>query len=294
MSKVDLNLFAVFNAIYSQHNLTRAAEILHVSQPAVSNALARLRDLFDDPLFVRSPGGVSPTPLARQLINPVRQALETLDDCVKARLDFDPATSNETIRLHAAEQASALLLPKLLPKLIEQAPHLRLEIQFQNRRDVPLALAAGDLQLGIDAPLLSSNELLSQPLAQEDYVCVMRRDHPLSKQPISLEDFLAAPHIQVSSRARGATPIDIALRSLGQQREIALRIPHYSLLPQVIASTDYLAAVPRIMVSGWQLHHCPLPFPVPPLEMHLFWHKNSDHDPLNQWLRELITNLLKI
>ncbi|MFT6476431.1 MAG: DNA-binding transcriptional LysR family regulator [Zhongshania aliphaticivorans] len=162
--KIDLNLFVVFEAIYSQQSLTRAAGVLHVTQPAVSSSLAKLRAIFDDPLFVRSPSGMNPTPLARQLISTVRESLKSLDNCVVARIGFDPATSKRTFRLHATENAELILLPELLKKLAILAPGTNLEVVFMDRREVPFELASGNIDLAIDAPLLSHPELISRPL----------------------------------------------------------------------------------------------------------------------------------
>jgi DNA-binding transcriptional LysR family regulator len=294
MSKIDLNLFVVFNAIYSQQNLTRAAEVLHVSQPAVSNALARLRERLDDPLFVRGPGGMQPTPLARQLIGPVKQALETLDDCVKSRSAFEPLHAQQTVRLHITEQAELMLLPRLSQRVREQAPGIKLEILSQDRRDVPLALAAGNLQLAVDAPLLSNTELLSQPLLQDDYVCVMREGHPLAGKELTMAAFLNTPHIHISSRLKGSGHVDLALRSIGKQRHIAVRLQHYASLPELINTSDYIAAIPQLLAQHWpSFAQATLPFEPPKLELQLFWHKSVDHDPMILWLQNLLVDCLR-
>lgn len=286
LSRIDLNLFIVFDAIYTHHSLTRAAGVLHVTQPAVSNALTRLRNTLDDPLFVRSPQGMSPTPLARQLITPIRDALQGLEQCVQTRQQFDAATAKQTLRLHTTEQAEIFLLPRLLERLTKHAPGINLEVEFMRRREIPLALAAGELQLAIDAPLINHSELVSKPLRRDHYVCVMRRDHPLAKRDLSLEDFLAARHIHISSRSRGSGHIDLALRSLGHQRRIALRLQHYSSLPSLLARSDDLAAIPQSLAQLGPWHSKPLPFDCAALELHMFWHKNADHEPSINWLRE--------
>ena len=286
LSRIDLNLFVVFDAIYTHHSLTRAAGVLHVTQPAVSNALARLRSTLNDPLFVRSPQGMSPTPLARQLITPVRDALHGLEQCVQTRQQFDAAAAKQTLRLHATEQAEIFLLPRLLERLAQRAPGIDLEVEFMRRREIPLALAAGELQLAIDAPLINHSELVSRHLRRDHYVCVMHRNHPLAKTELTLDDFLAARHIHISSRSRGSGHIDLALRSLGHQRRIALRLQHYSSLPSLLQRSDCLAAIPESLahLGPWQCR--PLPFDCAALELQLFWHKNADHEPSIHWLRE--------
>lgn len=289
--KIDLNLFVVFEAIYSQQSLTRAAGVLHVTQPAVSSSLAKLRAIFDDPLFVRSPSGMNPTPLARQLISTVRESLKSLDNCVVARIGFDPATSKRTFRLHATENAELILLPELLKKLAILAPGTNLEVVFMDRREVPFELASGNIDLAIDAPLLSHPELISQPIFADDYACVMRKAHPLSKATLNLEAFINSRHVHVSSRLSGSGHIDLALRSIGQQRRIALRLQHYAALPALLNQSDFIAAIPSSIATHWQLPSRALPFDSPKLELRLFRHKSVSHDPALLWLGELLTQV---
>lgn len=288
LSRIDLNLFVIFDAIYTHNSLTRAAGVLHVTQPAVSNALARLRRTLSDPLFVRSPQGMSPTPLARQLITPVREALAGLELCVQSRQQFDAGAAKQTLRIHATEQAEIFLLPKLLERLSLCAPGIDLEVEFRRRREIPLALAAGELHLAIDAPLINSSEMLSRHLCHDDYVCAMRANHPLAEQDLSLDDFLTARHIHISSRSRGSGHIDLALRSLGHQRRIAMRLQHYSSLPSLLERSDCIATIPRSLTAlgGWQTKE--LPFACAALELQVFWHKNADHEPSIRWLREQV------
>jgi DNA-binding transcriptional LysR family regulator len=290
-SKIDLNLFLVFDAIYTQQSLTRAAGVLHVSQPAVSSSLAKLRSIFDDPLFVRSASGMNPTPLARQLIGTVRDSLKNLDSCVAARIGFDPANSTRTFRIHATENAELILLPKLLSLLAIQAPEINLEVIFMDRREVAFALASGKLDLAIDAPLLSHPEMISQPLYADDYSCVMRKGHALSRGELNLSKFIACHHIHVSSRLTGSGYIDLALRSIGEKRRIALRLQHYAALPALLNHSDFIAAIPTTIAKHWQVERRLLPFAAAKLELHLGHHKSVSHDPALIWLRGLLSQL---
>lgn len=289
LSRIDLNLFVVFDAIYSQQSLTRAAELLSVTQPAVSNALGRLRQHLGDPLFIRSGKGMSPTPLARQLIEPVREALNGLETCVQERQQFDPASARQTLRLHATEHAEISMLPRLLRRLSLAAPHIDLEVVFHRRRDIPLELASGRLQLAVDAPLINSQDLVEKPLHQDHYVCVMAADNPLADSEFTLEQFLTARHIHISSRSRGSGHVDLALRAIGHQRRIALRLQHYAALPALVANSDAIAAVPLSLAQHWpQLCQRDLPFTTSPMELRMFWHKSSDHDPVISWLGDQV------
>lgn len=289
LSRIDLNLFVVFDAIYSQQSLTRAAEVLNVTQPAVSNALGRLRQHLDDPLFIRSGKGMSPTPLARQLIEPVREALGGLETCIQERQQFDPTSARQTLRLHATEHAEISMLPRLLSQLRLEAPSIDLEVVFHRRRDIPLELASGRLQLAVDAPLINSQDLLDKQLHQDHYVCAMAADNPLAAGEFTLERFISARHIHISSRSRGSGHVDLALRAIGHQRRIALRLQHYAALPSLLANSDAIASVPLSLAQHWpHLCHRALPFNTSPMELRMFWHKSSDHDPVISWLRDQV------
>ena len=245
-----------------------------------------MRSIFDDPLFVRTSTGMTPTPLARQLVSTVRESLKNLDNCIATRIPFEASTARRTFRLHATENAELILLPVLLKQLKQHAPQIDLEVVFIDRREVAYEMASGKIHLAVDAPLLSHPELLSQPLQTDDYVCVMRENHPLTATEFSLDDFLEHEHIHISSRMKGSGHIDLALRSIGQKRRIALRLQHYAALPALLAQSDFIAAVPAAVATHWQLSNRPLPFDTPKLELQLFWHKSVEHDPAVLWLRE--------
>jgi DNA-binding transcriptional LysR family regulator len=290
-AKIDLNLFTVFDAIYSQQSLTRAAGVLHVSQPAVSSSLAKLRSIFDDPLFVRTSAGMTPTPLARQLVGTVRDSLKNLDNCVATRIPFDPSTASRTFRIHATENAEIILLPTLITHLKQSAPGINLEVVFIDRREVAYEMASGNVHLAFDAPLLSHPELASHPLLSDDYVCVMQATHPLSTEILTLEQFLEQEHIHVSSRVKGAGHVDLALRSIGCKRRVTIRLQHYAALPSLLAQSKFIAAVPATVAKHWHLVSRPLPFDSPKLELQLFWHKSVEHDPALLWLRQFTMKL---
>ena len=292
LSQVDLNLFVVFDAIYAEQNLTRAAEILHITQPAVSNALNRLRETLGDPLFVRTARGMRPTPVAHTLVEPIRAALRQLDVCLQQQDRFVAEEAHRTFRLNAGDLAEQLLLPGLVSHLERCGPQLRLEVRFIDRQSVPLELAAGNLDISLDSRMLNHPELNSIRLLQEDYVCALRRDHPLAKTPLTLASYLSLKHIHVSSRARGPGQVDVALRALGNKRDIGLRLQHYVAAPAVIAATDYALSLPRRIAAHWDAVLLPLPFPTEAFDLHLYWHKSADHDPANRWLRETLTALI--
>jgi len=292
LSGIDLNLFVIFDAIYAEGNLTRAGEIVGLSQPAMSNALGRLRRAFDDPLFVRTPQGMTPTPVARQMIGPARQALRLLEGSVRQRDSFDPAAAGQTFRLSMGDLTEARLLPPLLGNLDRHAPRVVVESFQVPRREVLRELAAGSLDFAIDVPLLSHPNVHHTALYHDRYVCVVREDHPVLEGPLDLDAFVGLRHIHISSRPRGAGHVDMALERMGRRRGIALRAQHYLMAPGIVAGTDLALTIPLGFARGIRADHrvriLELPFEVPPLESHLYWHHSREDDPSNRWLRETL------
>lgn len=297
LSDLDLNLFVIFDAIYAEGNLTRAGEIVGLSQPAMSNALARLRRAFDDPLFVRTPHGMTPTPVARQMIGPARQALRLLQGSVQERDAFDPARAGQTWRLSMGDLGEARLLVPLLAHLDRHAPGVAVESYQVPRRDVLRELAAGSLDFALDVPLLSHPSVHHTALYNDRYVCVVRAGHPVLERELDIEAYVRLRHIHISSRPRGAGHVDLALERLGRRRVIALRAQHYLMAPGIVASTDLALTIPlgfaRTLAVEHAVHVLELPFEVPPLESHLYWHQSRENDPSSRWLRETIVQLAR-
>ncbi len=292
-NKVDLNLFVVFDVIYSERNLTRAADVLCLTQPTVSNALSRLRKTFNDQLFVRTPGGMAPTPVANNIVGQVRQALQLLDASVQEGDHFSASTSDRVFRVSMNDMAESALLPSLMDLLSEEAPGMRLESYYTRRRDLATALSSGQLELAIDIPAAANADICHQPLFSERYVCVVREDHPLlkGKRKLSLQQYLQLGHIHVSSRRRGMGLVDVELNKMGHQRNIQVRLQHYLVVSEIVRRTDLALTVPSHWVHKPGLKVLQLPFTVPELEWHLLWHKSADGDQANRWLREKVIAL---
>ncbi|NVK43780.1 MAG: LysR family transcriptional regulator [Oceanospirillaceae bacterium] len=286
LAQVDLNLFVVFDTIYSVRNLTRTAEILSITQPAVSNALSRLRKTFDDQLFIRTPQGMAPTPVADNIAVQVREALQLLNLSVQEGNRFCPESSDKVFRLSMNDLPEALLLPALEEELQGIAPGLGIESHYHSRQDAPKALASGTLDLAIEVPLMSDPQLCHQPLVTDQYVCLVRSDHPVVGDELTLDDYLALGHILVSSRPGGMGQVDAALNNLGLARDIKLRVKHYMVAPLVALRTDLALTVPSRLAHQYNARILQLPFEMPSLEWHLYWHKSSDLDQANRWLRE--------
>ena len=291
LSKVDLNLFIVFDAIYTEANLTRAGQIVGITQPAVSNALARLRETFNDPLFVRTAQGMVPTPMAQNIIGPVRNALALLRTSVQESRIFNPQQANKTFRISMTDLTEAVILPPLFQRLRRLAPSVLIESFLCKRRETTKELAAGRLDFAVDAPLNTDPQVRHVKLMQDRYVCALRQGHPLADSKLTLDSYLGMTHIHISSRRNGLGYVDLALGKMGVQRKVALRSQHYLMASQVLQQTDMVMTVPERFARRHQLRYQALPVDVPALETHLYWHESTDQDPANRWMREQIIEL---
>lgn len=291
LSKVDLNLFLVFDVIYSERNLTRAAEVLCLTQPTVSNALARLRSSLNDELFVRTPKGMIPTPLTENIIGRVRDALQLLDTSVMEGDLFDPATSERTFRISMNDFTEALLLPELMNELGRHAPGMSVESYYTRRSDLQVALSSGQLELAIDLAGITNPQFCHAPLMRENYVCAVRNDRTDIGDTLTLEQYLALDHVHVSSRRRGLGVVDMELNKMGYQRQIRMRLQHYLVASEIVRHSDLAMTVQSNCVRKTDLRIIELPFELPVLESQLLWHRSADGDRANRWLRERIINL---
>ncbi|WP_095109993.1 LysR family transcriptional regulator [Pseudomonas sp. Irchel 3E20] len=293
LSKVDLNLFIVFDAIYTEANLTRAGQIVGITQPAVSNALARLRETFNDPLFVRTAQGMVPTPMAQNIIGPVRNALSLLRVSVQESRIFNPLQAAKTYRISMTDLTEAVILPPLFQRLRRLAPTVIIESFLSKRRETTKELAAGRLDFAVDAPLNTDPQVRHVKLMEDRYVCAMRKGHALAtKEKFTLDDYLSLTHVHISSRRNGLGHVDLALGKMGIQRKIALRSQHYLMASQVLHQTDMVMTVPERFARRHDLHSFSLPInDVPAVETHLYWHESTDQDPANRWMREQMIEL---
>lgn len=291
LDRVDLNLLVVLNAIYTEKNLTKAAKILCLSQPAVSNALTRLRKTLNDELFIRTPTGMTPTPLSNNIIVRVREALNLMNEVLSDNEKFIPELSTKTFRFSMSDFAQSLILPELMSQFQLLAPGMSIESYYLSRKEQRSAMEAGQLDLAIDVPLLQDNKLLHNPLLCDSYVCVMNTRHPARKEQLTLKKYLTLQHVHVSSRPQGRGQVDLALHKLSKARQIKLRVANYLIAQQVIKDSLLVATVPISLAKHLNLPYLPMPFDIPPLELHLCWHKNAQRDPANIWLRQLVSQL---
>ena len=300
---LDLNLLRVFDEVMAERSLTRAAHNLSLTQPAVSNALRRLRETLGDPLVKRSGHGMAPTPRALALWPTVRDALAQLQQTLSPS-EFEPLQATSTFVLAMADATAAELMPGLIDILEHEAPGVAMRIVPLSTRDPRRLLdeEACDLAVGHFPALLAdltsraqSGEAVAfsyQRLYDGEYVCVMRKDHPLAVGPLSLNRFCAARHMLVSFSGRPFGFIDESLASLGRKRQVVLTVNQFFTAGRVVANSNLLTVLPRHFVSVTgiedQLTLRPLPFDVSPVHVDAVWHRRSEQQSAQIWLRQTV------
>lgn len=294
---VDLNLLVALDALLAERSVSRAAVRLHLSQPAASALLARLRELFGDPLLLRSARGMLPTPRALELIGPVRQVLDEIDAIVQPRAAFDPAAAKHTFTLSASDYVEYALLPKLVDYLERKAPGVRLEVMPLDLPLVVKQMESGDVDLCITGLQNAAPGLHVRPLYAERIVSVVRRKHPGVGERMTLDEFCNLEHIRVSVPGSGfSMRIDQALAALGRERSVRLAVAHFLLVPEIVARSDMISALPERLARGYA-HK--LRIFDPPLDIEGFtvgeiWHERSQRDPAQQWLRDVLMELAQV
>ena len=295
VSGLDLNLLRAFDAVLRDGSVTAAGERLGLSQPAMSNALARLRRLLGDPLFTRTRGGMRPTPYAQRLAAPVRQALDLIETTLLRQPGFDPRTSERSFRLQLSDVGEIVFLPPLLERLQRDAPGVRIETEQLPQDEVSDALASGEIDIAVGfLPDLSAG-VVQERLFRDRYVCLVRADHPTIGSRLTLAQFLAATHVLVSARGSAHEIVEQTLRNKGLRRRIALRVPHFTVVPMILSRTDHMVIVPEGLVRSiarlGRFKALRPPVDIPALEVKVHWHERFDQDSGVSWLRGLIVEL---
>ena len=304
-SALDLNLLRVFDQVMATQNITRAAEGLAMTQPAVSNALKRLREALGDDLLVRSGYGVTPTPRAVALWPVVREALANLEATISPD-DFDAAKSNKSFLLAMADATAAMLMPALIRQLETNAPEINMRVVPLTTRDPRGLLDAGEVDLAVghfpavvaDIALQAMqsgtmNNFSHSQLYNSEYVCAMRRDHPLAKQSLSVDDYCQAHHLLVSFSGRPFGFVDESLAAIGRTRRIVLTVNQFFTAGRVVVGSDLLTVLPRHFLPSTgimaELAVCDLPFAVPPVQVDMVWHQRNRNVAAQEWLRAAIS-----
>lgn len=293
VSRLDLNLFRVMDAVYEHGGISGAARHLHLSQPAVSHALARLRRLWGDPLFVRQGNSMVPTELTRRVIGEVQAHLYGLQSLMAQAETFDPATLDMTLRVGMRDVLEAIALPPLVRRLAQDAPHVHLSSVRVPREALERSLTLGEVDLVIDRQRRVSGRIRGERVADETLAVLMRADHPLAGSPFTLDDYFACPHVMVALQPEGPDPLQAVWAGLGRgERQVILRCQHYYAAAHVVAQSDALLTLPRTYAEGLTralpLVLRELPATLPPMGIWMYWHADRDGDPVHRWMRDCV------
>lgn len=296
LRRLDLNLLVIFDALMTERNVTRAARRVALSQPAVSNALSRLRHYLKDELFVRGPDGMLPTPRALELAPQVHSALAALEQALDP-LAFDPATAERSFTIDTNDYMVSAVIPPLMRRLAESAPFIDVRVlpaagkafERLDAGDADFALGAfGDIPERFGHALIDDNK----------FSCMMRAGHPLARGKLDLERFAAVPHLLITPRGDPQGFVDQALAEHGLKRRIALTVNHFTVVPPIIAETDLIVTLPRRIAEPYAARYGlvirPSPVAIPPSfsQIHLLWHKRLGEHPAHAWFRELLVSIV--
>lgn len=292
LSQLDLNLLRVFDAVARERHVTRAAERLNLSQPAVSNALARLRVALGDELFLRRPGGVELTALAAALAGPIAEALDRLAETLSVRAPFDPATTRRVFAIAMSEYAEAALVPRVLERMHREAPHALLAVSHADRTNVEALLERGETQLAV-AVLGEPSALYTRiRMLPEAFQTVMRADHPLAEGELTLERFLSVPHLLHSPNGSRDGALDRALAESGKARRLGAVVAHLCAIPEILARTDMIITLSARLAAQMSEAHGLItrapPIDVRHTRLSMVFHRRFEADPGHAWLRRML------
>ena len=287
---LDLNLLKALDALLDERSVTRAAKRLALTQPAMSGMLNRLRDCFEDPLFTRTQRGIVPTLRALELAVPVKNILTDVGELLQKRL-FDPATTAMTLNIAATDYALRAVIVPFMSAMRQQAPGIRVAVLPVNNEQLSLQFERGTLDIALITPETTPPDLHAKALYEEQYVCLMRREHPLT-QPgaFTLDTFCSQDHALVSYPGGSFSGVtDEVLRKIGRERRVTLSVCSFLVLPEILRVSDLISVVPRRLALSTQgLVMLPPPLEIQGFTKTLVWHERTHRDPGHQWLRELL------
>ncbi len=292
LRNIDLNLLTVFDAILSERSLTRASVKLHMTQPALSNALARLRTTLDDQLFIRTAQGMTPTPRAKQLAAPIRQALDLIQNGLRKQEAFEFETAKRKFVIAIGDYGEAVIMPRFVDWLATVAPHIQVQIRPELGRHIMEELRDGSIDLATDYFRIEGDEFHNIHVMDEHLVSMVRHDHPTIGDHLSIDDYTSIPHIVLK---QDRPIVDTVLKRHGLTRDIALQVPHFLSMPLIVQKTDFICTLPKRMALVYadffrtKVMKTPLDFPKIPI--YFMWHQSVDEDLGHRWLRKALAEL---
>lgn len=292
LRNIDLNLLTVFDAVLSERNLTRASTKLNMTQPAISNALARLRVALNDPLFIRTAQGMMPTSRAKQMADPIRQALDLIQNGLREQEAFEFKTTKRKFVIAISDYGEAVIMPRFVDWLAKIAPQVEVQIRPELGRYIKEELRDGSIDLATDYFRISGDEFRNVHVMDEHLVSMVRQDHPTIGDHLSIEDYTSMPHVILK---QDKPIVDRVLNKHGLSRYIALQVPHFLSMPLIVQKTDFICTLPKRMALVYadffrtKIMKTPLEFPNIPI--YFMWHQSADGDPGHKWLRSALTEL---
>ena len=291
--KYDLNLLPVLLVMMEERNVTRAAERLGITQPALSNALNRLRETLNDPLFIRERYGMRPTPKAEQLAQVVGAALSSIDKVILGQQDFDPLNATRLFTLAPNSYVEFIMMPAIVARLRSSAPGIRLRLTPFGNDVTETGVISGNTDMVLGRIVEPPDNLVVQHLMNEGLACVIRADHPLVGENLSAEQYEQLKHVNVLPPGRMRAGLYQALEQRGLRRQVAVSVTHFLAVPEMIAVTDYCATLPRLICQhlsrDQRLRIIPAPVDLGTFPVEMGWHARYRDDPAHRWFRTLIT-----
>ncbi len=295
LQSFDLNLLRVFDAIYIERNISRAALRLNLTQPAVSNALARLRARFNDPLFERGADGMAPTPRAKTIAEPIQRALDMLKEGLSERSEFDFSNSTRTFEFAVEDYGENVIVPRFLNWLNQVAPGIRIVIRPELGIQLREELRQGKVDLALGYFVVGMNDFRSHCVMTDSLLSLARQDHPDVSERLTLDTFLKLRHVALAPRTKSTPMIDLALAKRGLKRDIAVQVPYFQSMPAIVRATNLLCTLPKRMATLYADHFGLQPYqpPIttPNFPIYLIWHQSADDDIAHRWLRKAFIDL---
>ena len=290
--RYDLNLMPIFVALMEERSVTRAAERLGMTQPALSNALARLRTTMQDQLFIRARYGIQPTPIALELAPVIVEALARIDDAVLGQQDFDPALAERLMTIAPNGYAEFVLAPAIVARLGDVAPGIQLRLVPYGNDLIETGVISGTTAMVLGRIVDPPDNLVVQHLMDDGFACVVRANHPSVGETLSREQFERLRHVNVLPPGRLRAGLFKALERQGLRREVAVSVTNFLAVPEMVAVTDYCATLPRLichrLAHDPRLRVVPAPVDLGTFPVEMAWHVRYRHDPAHRWLRSLI------